>query len=51
MSAQIIKDTTVRMDKSIAALKNDLLKLRSGRAHAGLLEHVVVDYYGTETPP
>ena len=39
-----------KMDKSIGALKNELSKLRTGRAHPSLLEHVQVDYYGTLTP-
>ncbi len=38
------------MDKSIAALKQELTKLRTGRAHTSLLDHITVDYYGTQTP-
>jgi ribosome recycling factor len=38
------------MKKSVDALKNDLAKVRTGRAHTGLLDHVTVDYYGTPTP-
>jgi ribosome recycling factor len=38
------------MHKSIEALKADLGKVRTGRAHTGLLDHIVVDYYGTPTP-
>jgi len=38
------------MQKSLEALKNDLGKVRTGRAHAGLLDHVTVDYYGNPTP-
>ena len=38
------------MDKSIAALRQELTKLRTGRAHTSLLDHVMVDYYGTATP-
>jgi ribosome recycling factor len=38
------------MDKSVQAFKGDLGKVRTGRAHTGLLDHVKVDYYGTPTP-
>lgn len=38
------------MQKSIEALKNDLAKIRTGRAHTGLLDHVQVDYYGAPVP-
>ncbi|HET7160832.1 MAG TPA: ribosome recycling factor, partial [Burkholderiales bacterium] len=38
-----------KMKKSLEALGNDLAKVRTGRAHAGLLDHVTVDYYGTPT--
>ncbi len=48
--AKTRKDTEARMIKSIEALKADLGKVRTGRAHAGLLDHVMVDYYGTRTP-
>jgi ribosome recycling factor len=37
------------MQKSIETLKNDLAKVRTGRAHVGILDHVTVDYYGAET--
>jgi hypothetical protein len=36
--------------KILEALKNDLLKVRTGRAHTGLLDHVQVDYYGSMVP-
>lgn len=36
-----------KMHKSIEALKNDLAKVRTGRAHVGLLDHVMVEYYGS----
>ena len=39
-----------KMQKSLEALKNDLLKIRTGRAHTGLLDHVQVDYYGSLVP-
>lgn len=45
-----MSDAKNRMIKSIATLKNELAKLRTGRAHPGLLEHVKVDYYGNLTP-
>jgi len=46
----IKKDSDVRMTKSLDTLKNDLAKVRTGRAHPGLLENVRVDYYGTKSP-
>ena len=50
MIAELKKNTETKMKKSLEALKNDLAKVRTGRAHTGLLDHVTVDYYGTETP-
>lgn len=47
---QIKKDAEARMAKSVETLKADLGKIRTGRAHAGLLDHIRVDYYGTKTP-
>lgn len=47
---KIKKDAESRMAKSLEALKADLGKVRAGRAHPGLLEHIKVDYYGTKTP-
>ncbi len=44
------KDAENRMMKSVEALKSDLMKLRTGRAHPSLLEHIKVAYYGTDTP-
>jgi ribosome recycling factor len=38
------------MAKSIDTLKHDLAKVRTGRAHTGLIDHLRVDYYGTEMP-
>jgi len=38
------------MDKTIASFKQELLKIRTGRAHPSLLDHITVDYYGTQTP-
>ena len=48
--ADVRKSAEQRMQKSIEALKTDLSKVRTGRAHTGLLDHVTVDYYGTPTP-
>lgn len=50
MLARIKKDAAERMDKSIGALKAELAKIRTGRAHPSLLEHIHVDYYGSEVP-
>ena len=44
------KEATARMAKSLDSLKQELTKLRTGRAHAGLLDHVTVSYYGSEVP-
>ena len=49
MIADIRKTTEQKMQKSLDALKADLGKVRTGRAHAGLLDHVMVDYYGSPT--
>ena len=48
--ADLKKSTEQKMDKSIESFKGDLAKVRTGRAHTGLLDHVRVDYYGTPTP-
>ena len=48
--AELKKNTDQRMDKSVQAFKADLAKVRTGRAHTGLLDHITVDYYGTQTP-
>ena len=50
MIEDIKKDATARMAKSIDSLKHDLVKLRTGRAHTSLLDHITVSYYGSETP-
>jgi len=47
--ADVKKNAQDRMAKSIDTLKADLGKVRTGRAHTGILDHVTVDYYGTET--
>jgi len=49
MIADIKKAAEQKMARSLEALKLDLSKVRTGRAHAGLLDHVMVDYYGTMT--
>jgi ribosome recycling factor len=48
--AELKKTTDQKMDKSVQAFKADLGKVRTGRAHTGILDHVMVDYYGTPTP-
>jgi len=50
MIEEIRKDAEARMGKSIEALRHELAKLRTGRAHPSLLEHIRVDYYGSEMP-
>jgi len=50
MIEEIKTDTRVRMHKSLDALRTELAKIRTGRAHPSLLEHVHVDYYGSEVP-
>lgn len=50
MSHKALKDAEVRMQKGIEAFKNEIAKLRTGRAHPSLLEQIRVDYYGNETP-
>jgi ribosome recycling factor len=50
MIEEFKKDAEVRMSKSVEALKSELTKLRTGRAHTSLLEHITVDYYGSEVP-
>lgn len=50
MLQDILKDAQTRMSKSVDALKVELAKIRTGRAHPSLLDHISVDYYGTSTP-
>jgi len=50
MIADIKRTTDQKMDKTVEALKVDLTKVRTGRAHTGLLDHIHVDYYGTSMP-
>lgn len=50
MIADVKKSAEQKMQKSIEALKTDLGKVRTGRAHTGILDHVMVDYYGSPMP-
>ena len=50
MIEDLKKDAGERMQKSVAALLQTLVKLRTGRAHPSLLEQISVSYYGTDTP-
>lgn len=50
MIPELKKTTETKMQKSLDALKNDLGKIRTGRAHTGILDHVQVDYYGSPVP-
>lgn len=47
---EIENDASKRMDKAVEAFQTDLSKIRSGRAHPSLLDHIKVDYYGAEMP-
>ncbi|MGH8801279.1 MAG: ribosome recycling factor [Casimicrobiaceae bacterium] len=50
MISDVKKATEQRMTKSVETLKTDLAKVRTGRAHTGLLDHIHVDYYGASVP-
>ena len=50
MISDLKKNTEAKMHKSVDAFKADLAKVRTGRAHTGILDHVMVDYYGAHTP-
>ena len=50
MISDVKKTADQKMHKSIETLKADLAKIRTGRAHTGLLDHIHVDYYGTSMP-
>ena len=50
MIEDIRKDAAGRMSKSVDALKDEFRRLRTGRAHTALLEHITVEYYGTHVP-
>lgn len=50
MIDDILKDAAARMKKSVEGLEGDFSRMRTGRAHPSLLDHLKVDYYGSETP-
>ena len=50
MIAEVKKTAEQKMKKTLESLRNDLAKVRTGRAHTGILDHVSIDYYGTPTP-
>ncbi len=50
MLDEIKKDASSRMAKSVASLQQDLTKIRTGRAHTSLLDHITVEYYGSQVP-
>ena len=50
MIDDIKKDAAQRMAKSVSSLKTDLTKIRTGRAHTSLLDHITVEYYGSQVP-
>lgn len=50
MIDDIKKDAGERMHKSVDSLRQELTKIRTGRAHTSLLDHITVDYYGNQTP-
>ncbi len=50
MIPELKKTTETKMQKSLESLKLDLAKVRTGRAHTGILDHVMVDYYGSPVP-
>ena len=50
MLPEIKQDARTRMNKSLESLRHELAKIRTGRAHPSLLEHVHVDYYGSDVP-
>ena len=50
MIEDILTDAEMRMGKSVDSLRTELTKIRTGRAHPSLLDQIVVDYYGTDTP-
>jgi ribosome recycling factor len=47
---KIIKDAEIRMRKCIDSFKHEITKMRTGRAHPSILDHVTVDYYGSQMP-
>jgi len=50
MIEDIRKDAAIRMQKSVESLKHEFAKIRTGRAHTSLLDHITVPYYGSDVP-
>lgn len=50
MIDEIIEDADTRMNKSAESIRQELTKVRTGRAHSSLLDHITVDYYGSQVP-
>lgn len=50
MIDDVARDADARMNKTLEALRNEFAKLRSGRAHPSLLDHITVEYYGSQVP-
>lgn len=50
MLDEIKKDAADRMSKSVDSLRQELTKIRTGRAHTSLLDHITVEYYGSQVP-
>ncbi len=50
MIDEILDDADTRMNKSVESLRQELTKVRTGRAHPSLLDHITVDYYGSQVP-
>ncbi|HHJ38734.1 MAG: ribosome recycling factor [Methylothermaceae bacteria B42] len=50
MIDDIFKETKAKMEKTVAAIKQELAKIRTGRAHPSLMDHIKVSYYGSEVP-
>ncbi len=50
MVEDIKKDAATRMQKSVEALRSELIRIRTGRAHTSLLDHITVSYYGSDVP-
>ena len=48
--SEIQKQCEYKMSRTVETLREDFIKIRTGRASAGLLDHVMVDYYGSPTP-
>src|SRR5690349_21676712 len=50
MINDVKKSAEQKMQKTLESFKNDLNKVRTGRAHTGILDHIVVEYYGSDVP-